>query len=126
MEKQAAPKTVALRFNDCINRHDLTELLTLMTDTHTFIDSSNNVLEGKAACRKSWSDFFVQWPDYRNIFESIAVNGATVVMQGRSVCSDEKLDTKAIWTARITGNKVAEWRVYFDTPQNREALGMRK
>lgn len=124
MKRQTDPETVALQFNDCINRRDLEGLLDRMTDTHTFIDSADNVLEGKEACGKSWSDFFAQWPDYRNVFRNVTADGATVIMQGRSVCADERLAVKAIWTARIEGEKVAEWRVYLDTPQNRRRLGI--
>lgn len=124
MERQADPETVALQFNDCINHRDLEGLLERMTDTHTFIDGADNMIEGKRACRQSWADFFARWPDYRNIIRNVTADGSAVVMQGRSACSDKRLNTKAIWTARIQGGKVAEWRVYLDTPQNRRRLGI--
>ncbi|MCD8029759.1 MAG: nuclear transport factor 2 family protein [Bacteroides sp.] len=114
MEKQATPETVALRFNDCINRRDLDGLTSLMTDDHVFVGSIGQRVEGKMANRKMWNDFFTLFPDYQNIFETVTRQGNTVVMQGRSICTDERLNTHSIWTARIKGNQLEEWRVCSD------------
>jgi hypothetical protein len=45
-----------------------------------------------------------------------------VTMIGYSISSDERLEGEAIWTAIISDGKVAEWRVYEDTPENRQRL----
>lgn len=111
-------------FNNCINERDLEALSSLMTDDHTFIDSASGVVSGKQACIDAWKGFFAAFPDYRNDPERIVPNGNKVVAIGHSHCSDERLAGPAIWQAMITGNRVAEWRVFEDTPANRLALGI--
>jgi hypothetical protein len=46
-----------------------------------------------------------------------------VVMRGYSVCPDGRLNNvRAIWVARIAGDKIDEWHVYPDTEENRKFL----
>ena len=115
-------ETIALRFNECINFQDLLGLAALMTDDHTFIDSANHSIHGKKDMVEAWKGFFAQFPDYRNIFEQIESRNDYVVIRGHSICSVKQLDGPALWTAKIRGDKVAEWRVYMDTSENRETL----
>lgn len=115
---------VALRFNERINRRDLEGLVELMTPDHTFIDSEDEIHEGREAMREGWRDFFERWPDYRNVFTRIQVEGDLVVMVGYSTCSYEPLDGPALWTAKVREGRLSEWRVYGDTPENRRRLGV--
>ncbi len=119
---ESDPKTIVLRFNDCINSRDIQGLEQLMTVDHVFIDTLNNEIKGKETCVKSWKGFFVMFPDYQNFFETIVVKGHLVTIIGHSMCMDIRLEGPAIWTAKIHGDKVAEWRVYKDTEENREML----
>lgn len=123
-----APETdalrAALRFNDSINERDLDGLAALMTNDHTFIDAVSQSWTGRDVCLENWRAFFDAFPDYRNVFEAISVQGDVVTVVGHSRCSDERLDGPAIWTARITDGRVAEWRVYEDTPTTRHVLGI--
>ena len=120
MEKPIDPKTIALQFNECINRRDLEGLVNLMTDNHTFIDSANNIITGRSDNQKNWASFFELFPGYRNVFESVCSKKSTVVMQGYSICPDEKLhNARAIWTAQMEGDKVKEWRIYLDNEENK-------
>ena len=114
---------VAPRFNECINNRDVGGLAKLMTDDHAFIDTGNYALRGKEKVLEAWTVFFDSFPDYQNIFESVASEVDTVTMIGRSACSDHRLAGPAIWTAKISDNKVAEWRVYNDTLDTRRRLG---
>ena len=112
-----------IAFNDAINRRDLDSLRELMADGHAFIDSDDNVLAGKAEVLEAWKDFFSAFPDYRNDWSRVIRVRGTLIAVGRSVCSTEPvLAGPAIWTARTVGAKVAEWRVYEDTPANRRRL----
>ncbi|HYG49994.1 MAG TPA: nuclear transport factor 2 family protein [Flavobacteriales bacterium] len=124
MQKHIDPKTVALQFNDCINNRDLNGLLDLMTNDHTFIDTANNSFTGKDKCKMAWNGFFDAFPDYHNIFEIITSKDTTVIIQGHSVCSDKMLEGTCLWTAKIKGDKVTEWRVYTDNKENRILLGV--
>jgi ketosteroid isomerase-like protein len=101
----------ALRFNERINERDAEGLAKMMTDDHTFIDSGGNITKGKDAMKKDWSDFFKKYPDYRNTLTCVTVQSDVVVMVGYSTCSNKLLDGPNIWTAKIRGKKVSEWRV---------------
>lgn len=118
-------KAVVLQFNEYINKQNIDGLAALMTDDHTFIDSSNNILQGREKSLEAWSRFFELFLDYQNIFESFEPQNGFVVITGHSVCSDKRLDGPGIWTAKVKDNKVAEWRVYVDTPENRKQLGIK-
>jgi ketosteroid isomerase-like protein len=116
------PKMIVLQFNECINNQDIDGLSRLMTGDHVFIDSSDEVHEGKESMVKGWVDFFNSHPDYRNHFSLLESRGNLVLIIGHSTCSYDPLDGPALWTARISSNQVAEWRVYLDTHENREQL----
>jgi hypothetical protein len=100
---------VALRFNEKINQRDLDGLVKLMTDDHIFIDNSGDV-DGNM--KEGWEGFFKNFPDYRNIFTSVTVTDNVAVMIGYSTCSNERrLNGPSLWTAKIRGGRVSEWRV---------------
>jgi ketosteroid isomerase-like protein len=120
------PKLVTLLFNDAINARDLERLVARMTDDHRFIDTENNVVEGRAAAERAWRGFFDSFPDYRNHFETLTHRGERVFVVGHSTCSFAALEGTAIWTAVIRADRVAEWRVYPDDDAIRRALGLRE
>jgi ketosteroid isomerase-like protein len=117
---------VVTSFNDCINCRDLNGLSNLMTEDHVFIDSANNTTAGKARCVEAWRGFFAAFPDYRNHFEGMQLTGNQVAIVGHSACSDVRLAGPALWTAKLEGDLIAEWRVYEDTTANRRLLGLEK
>ena len=116
---------VVVSFNDCINRRDLVGLSKLMTADHVFIDSANNRISGKERCVEAWRGFFAAFPDYRNRFERVLLTSSEAVIVGHSVCSDFRLAGPALWTAKIDGQRVAQWRVYQDTNANRALLRLK-
>lgn len=111
-------------FNDCINNRDLEGFARLMEDDYVFIDSAGGTVSGKQNATEAWKGFFGAFPNYRNVFESIVVNGDRVAVLGYSTCSDERLGGPAIWTAQITNGAISEWRVYGDNAETRAALGL--
>jgi ketosteroid isomerase-like protein len=117
-------RALTVSFNDHINNRDLDALATLMTDDHTFIDTAGQAIRGKSKCVDTWRGFFASFPDYRNIFDRLEVTDDRVIVVGRSMCSDVRLDGPALWTAKARDSKLAEWRVYEDTPANRHMLGI--
>jgi ketosteroid isomerase-like protein len=114
--------SVVASFNDCITRRDLDGLSRLMTDDHVFIDGGNRTVSGKTQCVEAWRGFFRMFPDYRNHFEEVRTTSADAVIMGHSTCSDPRLAGPGLWTAKIVGERVAEWRVYEDTAANRALL----
>ncbi len=115
---------IANAFNDCITARDLDGLVALMTDDHAFVDSAGGTISGKVAAREAWRGFFAAFPDYRNHFDRVEVRGELVAIAGRSTCSVTALAGPALWSARISGDRIAEWRVYDDVPETRSALGL--
>jgi hypothetical protein len=67
---------------------------------------------------------FAAFPDYRNIFDRLVVQAGSVVVLGRSSCSEARLDGPALWVAKVSDGKIAEWHVYDDTPTLRRTLGV--
>jgi ketosteroid isomerase-like protein len=118
-------KAVVSRFNDCINAGDIEGLSRAMTDDHVFIDAAEKRVSGKPACLRAWQDFFAAFPDYRNHFAQFVAREGLVVVAGRSSCSDQRLDGPALWTARVRGDRVSEWRVLEDNVSNRYSLSLR-
>ena len=116
--------SVVASFNDCIARRDFDGLSRLMTDDHVFIDAANKMVSGKARCVEAWRGFFRAFPDYRNHFERVTTTSVDAVIIGHSTCSDARLAGPALWTVKIAGEQVAEWRVYADTGANRALLCM--
>ena len=116
--------SIALRFNESINRRDSQGLSRLMTDDHVFIDTTGHAVRGKDQCVSSWQGFFEQVPDYQNVFERVTSRADLVLLVGYSTCSFPALAGPALWTARIRDGQVAEWRVYEDTPAQRDALAI--
>jgi ketosteroid isomerase-like protein len=112
------------KFNEHINNRDADGLATVMTEDHSFIDKAGNAIRGKPRCLEAWRGFFAAFPDYRNIFERLMVQDESVVVSGRSSCADARLDGPALWVAKMKEGKVAEWRVYDDTPTLRRTLGL--
>jgi predicted SnoaL-like aldol condensation-catalyzing enzyme len=115
------PKLVALLYNEHINARNLAGVIALMAENHKFIDSKNRV-ENKEQMKKSWEEFFTEYPDYRNIFHTVISRDNLVILLGHSECSEPVLDGPAIWTAKIENDQVAEWRIYLDTEANRKKL----
>ena len=118
------PKLVVLQFNQYINNRDLDGLVSLKTENHTFIDSSDDVHSGKEMMVAGWVEFFNSYPDYRNHFAIIESRGDLLLVIGHSTCSHDPLDGPALWSAKVVGERVAEWRVYLDTVENRAKLDL--
>src|SRR5262245_41672122 len=118
-------KMVVLEFNECINNRNLQGMSSLMTEDHVFIDSNNDAHRGKELMIKGWGDFFNQFPDYQNHFSIVECREDQVFVIGRSTCSYEPLEGPALWTAKVEDGLIAEWRVYLDTIENREKLGLK-
>jgi ketosteroid isomerase-like protein len=122
--KTPSSQLLVERFNACINAADLNGLSLLMTDDHIFIDTAGSRIAGRMAVTSAWGSFFAAFSDYRNEFQNLKSAGEVVVVTGRSVCSDARLNGPALWRARVRDGKISEWQVYKDTPENRAQLGV--
>lgn len=120
--KKEIKKSVVNNFNKCINKHDLDGLEKLMHEDHKFFDTEENVVHGKENCAKVWKSFFTQFPDYKNIFESIETVEDEVIIRGHSECEHEFLNGSYLWKAVLKDGLLSEWHVYEDTAKNRSKL----
>lgn len=115
--------TVALRFVEAINAHDTAALIGLMTPNHNFVDSLGDSAS-RPAIERGWKQYFRMVPDYWIRIEKtfseedscvlIGTAGGTYVPRGGAVRAENSWETPAVWTARIEGRKIAEWRIYCD------------
>ena len=121
---KADPKTIVLQFNDYINNQDIDGLSSMMTDDHTLI-AHGDAVPGKELSLGAWGRFFEACPDYINHFERLVSKGEFVAVIGHSTCSHEVLNGPALWAVKVKGDKVVEWNVMSDTPENRESLGIK-
>ena len=112
---------VVLRFNGRINAQDLEGLVGMMPPDHFFVDSEG---ERHEEMEEGWGEFFVRYPDYRNVFTRVQVEGGFVAIVGYSTCSYGPLDGLALWSARVREGLVSEWRVFLDMPENRRMIGL--
>ena len=118
------PEDLAQRFNQAINARDLEGLMALVTEDHLFVDSGQNEVRGKERIREVWAGFFSAFPDYRQVLEQCIPRAGEVVFVGRSECSQAALRGPALWKAVIRTDRIAEWRVYEDTPETRRRLSL--
>ncbi len=118
------PKITALQFNQCITDHDLDGLARLMTDDHAFVDRAGTTRQTKRDVIAIWEQFFQTFPNYRNTFERVQTEDNVVIMLGFAYWSEDQPHDPAIWTATIVNDLVCEWRIYYDTPENRRKFSL--
>ncbi len=118
--------SIALKFNEKINEQDLEGLAGLMTEDHTFVDSDNNATKGKKTTMRGWKEFFKTYPDYKNTFTNVTTQDNIVVMIGYSTCTHKPLNGPNIWTAKIRGKHVSEWRVIWLNQRQEQPSQQRK
>jgi ketosteroid isomerase-like protein len=117
------PKLTALLFNECINNQDIDGLVALMTEDHSLVCNAHVDTQNKDSSREVWSTFFSMYPDYLNHFSRLDSKDDFVVITGKSTCSNEaRLNTNALWSAKVLDDKIAEWQVYEDNSANRRKL----
>ena len=118
------PMLTALQFNEYINRQDLPGLSSLMAEEHVFIDRKGHIDQGKGIMLKCWEDFFRSFPDYRNTFSRVQSEGDLVILYGYATWQKGSEPDYAIWTARIEGDLLTEWRIYEDTEENKKLFNL--
>ena len=126
-----APLTVAMRFVERINAHDVDGLCGLMTGDHRFIDSLGTVVSGREALRDGWAGYFAMVPDYQVQVTHRFSNDSEVVLLGQargSHAGNGKPGSHGAWStpvavrASIKGGLVCEWQVYADHEPLRERM----
>ena len=118
------PKLTALMFNECINSQDIEKLSILMSEDHSFIDRDGNVHGPKEFMIKAWENFFKLFPDYKNTFLKLESRDDIVIISGSAYWSEENQDDSSIWIVKIEDDLVKEWRIYYNTDENRKLFNI--
>jgi predicted SnoaL-like aldol condensation-catalyzing enzyme len=118
------PKLTALMFNECINSQDIENLSILMSEDHSFIDRDGNVHSPKDFMIKAWENFFKLFPDYKNTFLKLESRDDIVLITGSAYWSEENPDDSSIWVVKIEDDLVKEWRIYYNTDENRKLFNI--
>jgi limonene-1,2-epoxide hydrolase len=110
-------------FITAINGRVPSEISSLMTDDHTFIDSGGAVQSGRANMTAGWEQYFRMFPDYKIEVESILGDKALVAVFGsasgtyngkRGLVPENRIEMPAAWKAVVEDGKIKLWQVYTD------------
>ncbi|MEW6252750.1 MAG: nuclear transport factor 2 family protein [Planctomycetota bacterium] len=114
---------VADAFISAINRRAVSEILSLMTDDHTLIDSGGGVQSGRDSMAAAWEAYFRTFPDYKIRVEHILSDPGLVAVFGsacgtyngrRGLVPENRIEMPAAWKAAVEQGKVKLWQVYAD------------
>jgi limonene-1,2-epoxide hydrolase len=114
---------VVKAFIAAINRRAPSEIFSLMTEDHTFIDSGGKVQSGRENMTAGWEGYFRMFPDYEIHIESILGDKALVAVFGsasgtyngkRGLVPENRIEMPAAWKAVVENGKVKLWQVYTD------------
>jgi predicted SnoaL-like aldol condensation-catalyzing enzyme len=122
--KYMDPIIIALQFNEHINYHDLWSLSNLICEGHQFIDRKENIVDGKINMAKIWEEFFILFPEYRNTFTRIVLQGNLIIMYGYAKWKRGDDPDYDIWTATIENDHVSEWRIYENSETNKKLFNL--
>ncbi len=112
---------IILSYIDAINEGDVDKLSDLMSNDHLFIDSNNNRVEGKEAMKKSWTECFAQFPDYKIEIQDVLENDRLICILGyasgtyKPLANDKNSNYRkvpAAWSAIVEDDTVKQWQVY--------------
>jgi ketosteroid isomerase-like protein len=125
------PEAVAEAFVRAINRHDVDELIGLMSSGHCFVDGLGNRMVGMESLRTAWAAYFRMVPDYSVAIDETLVNGPVVVLLGMAqgtFSPDGQLRDENRWQtpiavrAFVEDDLIAEWRIFADNEPIRKVI----
>ncbi len=114
---------VVRAFVAAINRHDVSSLLDLMAEDHTFVDSGGRAQSGREKMRDGWVEYFRMFPDYTITADTLFQDEALVAVFGsacgtyagqRGPVPENKIEMPAAWMAVVENGRVKHWQVYAD------------
>lgn len=110
-------------FIAAINQGNVSQLSSLMTEDHTFIDSGGKVASGRENMTAGWKGYFRMFPDYRIDIENILQDDNLVALFGsafgtyngnRGLVPENRIKMPAAWKAIVENGKIKVWQVYAD------------
>ena len=119
MNKQAVKN-----FIEAVNAHDIKKITDMLTDGHIFIDSRENVYQGKEMMKDAWKIYFQNFPDYKIEASEFFEDGNTVVVLGHASATiaehgrinpNKHWRRTAAWKAILSHHLIQHWQIYTDT-----------
>jgi ketosteroid isomerase-like protein len=126
---------IALAFVDCINRHDVSGLVALMSDDHHFVDGLGQSVQGRERMAKGWLSYFAWFPDYSVQVDDTMSNGNVVGLFGTAqgtyavngkLLAENDWQIPAAWKAVVHRGRVREWHVYADNEPVWKIMGVKR
>ena len=116
-------KKIFNSFVEAINKQNVEEICSLMSEDHLFVDSYGNEAVGKALMKEGWLSYFRLFPDYKVEITDILTNGDMVAAFGFASGTYKGLESNngnhwrlpASWRAIICDGKIQLWQVYADS-----------
>ena len=120
----------AISFVEKINKHDIDGLTEMMTEDHTFIDSSGMIVQGKKEMKNAWKNYLGWFPDYEiTVIHTLLTNDsvglfglAKGIFNSDEPTKDDMFEIPAAWRAKIKDNHVSEWQVFADNEIVRDII----
>jgi cation diffusion facilitator family transporter len=106
------------RFNDAFNRHDVDAVMAAMTDDCVFESTTpptGERIEGQAAVRRAWEEFFAASPSAHFDGEDVVCTGDRCVVQWRYTWSNDdgtQSALRGVDVLRVRDGRVAEKFAY--------------
>ena len=110
-------------FIAAINQGNASQLSSLMTEDHTFVDSGGKIESGRENMTTGWKGYFRMFPDYRIDIDTILQDGNLVAFFGsafgtyngnRGLVPENRFEMPAAWKAIVKSGKIKVWQVYAD------------
>lgn len=114
---------VVKAFIAAINKGNVSQLSSLMTEDHTFIDSGGRVVSGRDNMTDGWKQYFRMFPDYRIEVESMVQDRGLIAVFGfasgtysgkRGLVPENRIEMPAAWKVIVENGKIKVWQVYAD------------
>jgi len=99
---------VARAFVARFNARDLAGLNALVSPDHRWVRPDGTVVQGAAAARVAWVEYFATHPGQEIQVTRAVTLGATVILSGQRAAPDAPATT--LWAARVENGQLAEWR----------------
>ena len=117
-------------FIDGINRADIAQLASLMTDDHELLVFDEAPLEGRLANIEAWKGYASSFPRYVIYPHQLVSDGTHVVVLGHTTGShlhlpdEQESALTLLWRATVSDGQLARWQLLEDTPQRRAEFGL--
>ena len=114
---------VVQAFITAINKGNVSQLSSLMTEDHTFVDSGGRVESGRENMTAGWKAYFRMFPDYKIEIQSMLQDRGLIAVFGfasgtyngkRGLVPENKIEMPAAWKVVVENGKIKLWQVYAD------------